>query len=70
MKDNLGDRCKNYEAIFERYFIPKIPIIIRIDGKCFSQFTNGKDKIDRFDLTNYHDIHDFIFTDGISHIFN
>lgn len=41
MKDNLGDRCKNYEAIFERYFIPKIPIIIRIDGKCFSQFTKG-----------------------------
>jgi tRNA(His) guanylyltransferase len=35
MNDTLGDRCKKYEAISERYFIPKIPIVIRLDGKSF-----------------------------------
>lgn len=35
MKDSLGDRCKNYESVYERYFLPKTPIIIRIDGKSF-----------------------------------
>lgn len=40
-KDTLGDRCKKYEALYERYFLPKIPIIIRLDGKCFSQWTKG-----------------------------
>ena len=41
MKDTLGDRIKHYESISEHYFTPKIPIIIRVDGKCFSQFTKG-----------------------------
>ena len=40
-KNTLGDRIKSYESISEHYFIPKIPIIIRVDGKCFSQFTKG-----------------------------
>lgn len=35
MKDTLGDRCKKYESIYERYFLPKTPIIIRVDGKAF-----------------------------------
>lgn len=39
--DSLGDRIKRYESISENYFLPKIPIIIRIDGKCFSQWTKG-----------------------------
>jgi tRNA(His) 5'-end guanylyltransferase len=39
--DNLGDRCKKYEAISEHYFLPKTPIIIRIDGKSFHTFTKG-----------------------------
>lgn len=34
-KDTLGDRCKNYESIYERYFLPKTPIIVRVDGKAF-----------------------------------
>lgn len=35
MKDTLGDRIKGYESIYEHYFLPKIPIIVRIDGKAF-----------------------------------
>ena len=35
MKDGLGDRIKNYESIYERYFLPKTSIIIRVDGKSF-----------------------------------
>ena len=35
MQDTLGDRCKKYESISEHYFTPKVPIIIRIDGKAF-----------------------------------
>ena len=30
MKDGLGDRIKKYESIYERYFLPKTPIIIRV----------------------------------------
>jgi tRNA(His) 5'-end guanylyltransferase len=39
MKDNLGDRCKNYEAIYERYFLPKTPIVVRCDGRSFHTWT-------------------------------
>ena len=41
MKDNLGDRCKRYESISEHYFTPKIPIIVRVDGKAFHTWTKG-----------------------------
>lgn len=41
-KDPLGDRMKAYENIEnDRRFIPLLPIMIRIDGKCFSTFTEG-----------------------------
>jgi tRNA(His) 5'-end guanylyltransferase len=40
-KDTLGDRIKHYESISEHYFIPKTPIIIRIDGKSFHTWTKG-----------------------------
>jgi len=43
-KDTLGDRIKNYEKIHEHYFIPKIPIIIRLDGKGFHNFVKGLGK--------------------------
>ncbi len=41
-KDALGDRMKDYEdkSRFMRY----LPIIARIDGKCFSKFTKGLDR--------------------------
>jgi len=40
-KDGLGDRIKNYESISEHYFLPKTPIIIRVDGKSFHTWTKG-----------------------------
>lgn len=40
-KDTLGDRCKRYESNSEHYFTPKIPIIVRIDGKAFHTWTKG-----------------------------
>jgi tRNA(His) 5'-end guanylyltransferase len=41
LKDTLGDRIKHYESISEHYFTPKIPIIIRVDGKAFHTWTKG-----------------------------
>jgi tRNA(His) 5'-end guanylyltransferase len=41
MKDGLGDRIKRYESIHEHYFLPKTPIIIRVDGKAFHTWTKG-----------------------------
>lgn len=35
MKDTLGDRIKHYESISEHYFTPKVPIIVRVDGRAF-----------------------------------
>lgn len=41
-KDDFGNRMKEYEAAeTERYFMPLLPIYARIDGRCFSGFTNG-----------------------------
>jgi len=38
--DNLGDRMKGYEqAEGGRSFLPGLPIVVRIDGKCFSSWT-------------------------------
>jgi len=34
-KTSLGDRIKNYEDVSRKYLIPKIPVIIRIDGRAF-----------------------------------
>lgn len=44
MKDNLGDRCKNYESVYEHYFLPKTPIIIRVDQKAGHTWTKGLEK--------------------------
>jgi tRNA(His) guanylyltransferase len=41
-KDALGDRMKGYEmAEAGRCFMPRLPIVIRIDGRCFHTFTHG-----------------------------
>jgi tRNA(His) guanylyltransferase len=40
-KDTLGDRIKGYESIYKRYFLPKTPIIVRVDGKAFHTWTKG-----------------------------
>jgi Uncharacterized conserved protein len=42
MNDALGDRMKMYEmAEAGRHFMPLLPILARIDGRCFSGFTRG-----------------------------
>ena len=49
MKDDFGDRMKQYEAAeTERYFMPLLPVYARIDGRCFSAFTHGLER--PFDL--------------------
>lgn len=41
-KDNLGDRMKTLEALeAERYCMPRLPIMLRLDGKAFHSFTQG-----------------------------
>lgn len=39
MKDSLGDRMKQYESITRTSLIPKVPTIIRLDGKAFHTYT-------------------------------
>lgn len=42
MNDDLGDRMKLYEmAEAGRRFMPLLPILARVDGRCFSSFTRG-----------------------------
>lgn len=40
-KDSLGDRMKQYESVNDRILIPKMPFIIRVDGKAFHTYTRG-----------------------------
>ena len=42
--DDFGDRMKLYEGLAESRLIPKLPVIIRLDGKCFSSFTRGLER--------------------------
>lgn len=45
MNDDLGDRMKMYERIEAgRVFMPLVPIVARIDGRCFSSFTRGMER--------------------------
>ena len=41
MKDDFGDRIKNYEQLYSIQILPKLPVIIRIDGKGFSKLTKA-----------------------------
>lgn len=44
-RDSLGDRIKRYEdAETGRAFLPGLPVIARLDGRCFSSFTAGMDR--------------------------
>lgn len=40
-KDSLGDRMKKYEYITRTHLIPRMLVIIRLDGKAFHQFCKG-----------------------------
>lgn len=43
-KDSLGDRQKQYERAQEHYLVPKMPFIVRVDGKAFHTYTRGFEK--------------------------
>lgn len=43
-KTSLGDRIKKYENIYRQYLIPRMPVVVRVDGKTFSSYTKGFDK--------------------------
>ena len=38
---SLSERMKDYEFVSRIRLTPKIPIVIRVDGKCFHKFTQG-----------------------------
>ncbi len=40
-KTSLGDRIKSYEAATETRLLPRLPVVIRLDGRSFSKFTKG-----------------------------
>jgi tRNA(His) 5'-end guanylyltransferase len=40
-KTSQGDRMKKYEAATDTTLMPRLPIVIRLDGKAFSTFTKG-----------------------------
>lgn len=37
----LGDKHKKLEGMFYNYFLPLLPIVVRLDGKAFHTFTKG-----------------------------
>lgn len=39
--DSLGDRMKGYEGVPRTRLTPKVPVMIRLDGKAFHTFTRG-----------------------------
>jgi tRNA(His) 5'-end guanylyltransferase len=41
MKDSLGDRIKKYENVTRFYATPRMPLIIRVDGRAFHTFTKN-----------------------------
>lgn len=39
--DDLGNRMKKYEYITRTHLVPRMPVIIRLDGRAFHTFTRG-----------------------------
>ena len=48
-KDQLGDRMKRYEARAASSLVPKVPMLLRLDGRAFHTLTHGLAK--PYDLT-------------------
>lgn len=44
MKSNLGDRMKAYEACWKGMLPPRMPIIVRLDGRAFHTYTKKLNK--------------------------
>lgn len=51
-KDDLGDRMKDYENAYRIKLPKRLPVVLRIDGKSFSQYTKGFKKPFDEDLAN------------------
>lgn len=43
-KDSLGDRMKRYEKASKTSLVPRMPIIVRVDGKAFHTYTKNLNK--------------------------
>jgi len=43
-KDSLGDRMKGYESVPRTRLVPKMPVLLRLDGKAFHTLTRGMEK--------------------------
>jgi tRNA(His) 5'-end guanylyltransferase len=41
MSDSLGDRMKGYENVFRQYLPKRMPVICRLDGRSFHNYTKG-----------------------------
>ncbi|WP_143323000.1 tRNA(His) guanylyltransferase Thg1 family protein [Clostridium sp. HBUAS56010] len=41
LRDDLGNRMKQYEQVPKSKLIKRLPVIIRVDGKAFHTFTRG-----------------------------
>lgn len=41
IKDNLGERMKRYEDVSRNVLTPRMPVIVRVDGRAFHTFTKG-----------------------------
>jgi tRNA(His) 5'-end guanylyltransferase len=44
MMDSLGDRMKMFESVPRTRLVPKVPVLLRLDGKAFHSLTRGLDK--------------------------
>jgi tRNA(His) guanylyltransferase len=51
MKDSLGDRMKKYENASRFVLPPRMPVIIRVDGRAFHTWTRDNHVIKPFDDT-------------------
>lgn len=60
-KDSLGDRMKLYESVSRNSLMRKTPVIIRIDGKCFSSFCKRFEK-------PYDEVLHFILNNVMKHL--
>lgn len=44
MNDSLGDRMKRYEGVPRLQLTPKVPVVVRLDGKAFHSLTRKMQK--------------------------
>ena len=43
-RDSLGDRMKRYEAVWKMRLVPRLPLVIRADGKAFQTLTRDMER--------------------------